>query len=252
MDCWSWADYVASLEGKGYNIRERRNSKGILRGYTLRKGNIIIKASELKGRTFMASRLKDTWRKLHTQKMSDVPTQRTARTSTATGSNAAGTTAPPPKPTAQSVPQQSNLSILSTSQSSAPQVVDSVAQPPVPSPKQNYVTLIDYTQYRDGTTSYTLEHNGQEHRLYIPEKVMDLFNDEFDYREVANWQELTNLAIVLFIGMAGGPATVPPGGGSSTDNNRGRDKDEDDLHWARRCAQTTIKITSPLKRGMHR
>ncbi|WP_298074910.1 relaxase [uncultured Bacteroides sp.] len=258
MDCWSWADYVASLEGKGYNIRERRDSKGILCGYTLRKGNIIIKASELKGRTFMASRLEDTWRKIHTQKMSDVPTQRTARTSTATGSNAAGTTAPPPKPTAQSVPQQSNLSILSTSQSSAqssaPQVVDSATQPPVPSPKQNYVTLIDYTQYRDGTTSYTLEHNGQEHRLYIPEKVMDLFNEEFDYRETANWQELTNLAIVLFIGMAGGPATVPPGGGgSSADNNWGRDKDEDDLRRARRCASAAIqKLGKQPKYGLRR
>ena len=243
MDCWSWADYVASLEGKGYNIRERRDSKGILRGYTLRKGNIIIKASELKNRAFMASRLEDTWRKLNTQKMSDVPTQRTVRTSRTTGAHAAGTTTPPPQPTAQSIPQQSNLVTSSTSQSSAPQVVDSVAQPPVPSPKQNSATLIDYTQYRTGTTAYTLEHDGHEIRCYIPEKVMDMFNDEFDYRETANWEELTNLAVALFIGMAGGPATTPSGGGggSSTDNNWGRDKDEDDFHWARRCANAAAK-----------
>ena len=71
---------------------------------------------------------------------------------------------------------------------------------------------------------------------------MDLFNDEFDYRETANWQELTNLVAALFIGMAGGPATVSSdgGGGSSTDNNRGRYKDEDDLRRARRCANTAI------------
>ena len=243
MDCWSWADYVASLEGKGYNIRERWDSKGILHGYTLRKGNIIIKASELKGRAFTASRLEDTWRKLNTQKMSDVPTQRTVRTSRTTGAHAAGTTTPPPQPTAQSIPQQSNLVTSSTSQSSAPQVVDSVAQPPVPSPKQNYATLIDYTQYRTGTTAYTLEHDGHEIRCYIPEKVMDLFNDEFDYRETANWEELTNLAVALFIGMAGGPATVSSGGGggSSTDNNWGRDKDEDDFY----CAHAAVPKPHP-------
>lgn len=27
---------------------------------------------------------------------------------------------------------------------------------------------------------------------------MELFDDEFDYREVANWQELTNIAVAFF------------------------------------------------------
>ena len=57
-----------------------------------------------------------------------------------------------------------------------------------------------------------LEYNGNEYRYYIPKKVMDLFNDEFDYCKTANQQELTNLAVVLFIGIAGGPATTPPSG----------------------------------------
>lgn len=60
---------------------------------------------------------------------------------------------------------------------------------------------------------------------------MELFEDEFDYHETTNWQELTNFAVALFIGIAGGPATTPSGsiGNSSTDNNRDRDKDENDL-----------------------
>ena len=72
---------------------------------------------------------------------------------------------------------------------------------------------------------------------------MELFDDEFDYRETANWEYMTNLAVVLFIGMAGGPASAPSGGGggSSADSNRGRDKDEDDLRWARRCAKTAAQ-----------
>ena len=104
-----------------------------------------------------------------------------------------------------------------------------------------------------GTENRGKLHDGKEHRFYIPEKVMEFFDNEFDYRETANWQELTNLAVALFIGMAGGPATAPSGGGgSSANSNWGRDKDEDDLCWARRCAQRAIMITPRLKRGLHR
>lgn len=116
-------------------------------------------------------------------------------------------------------------------------------------------TQIDYTQYRAGTTSYTLEHDGREQRYYIPEKVLEMFNDEFDYRETANWKELTNFAVALFIGIAGGPATAPSSGcgGSSADNNWGRDKDEDDLRWARRCAKAaTQKLGKQPKYGLRR
>ncbi len=221
MQEWSWENYVMLLGKKGYDVRERRDSKGTLHGYTLRKGNVIIKASELRGRAFMVSRLETTWQKLRAQKNANTMTQKTQRTSTATNTNSSRTT----------------------------------TQQTQPTPKQNYATLIDYTSYRPNTIPYTLEHDGQERRYYIPEKVMDLFNDEFDYRETANCEELTNLAVALFIGMAGGPATASSGGGggSSNDHNWGRDKDEDDLRWARRCAKFAAqKIGKQVKYGYRR
>ncbi len=258
---WKWEWYVTRLRGKGYDVRERRDSKGVLRGYTLRKGNVIIKASELRGRAFMVSRLEDTWRKLNAQKRTDTTTQRTTRTTTGTSSIQADEstrTLRMPTQQPQSTLQQSNRTTSSTSQSSAqssvPRVVANPTQNSVPTPKPNYATFIDYTRYRPDTIPYTLELDGKERRYYIPEKIMDLFNDEFDYREIANWQELTNLAVALFIGMGGGPATAPlgGGGGSPINNNWGRDKDEDDLHWARCCARMVMNIKPPLKRGLHR
>ncbi len=69
MQHWSWDNYVMLLGLKGYDVCERRDSKGVLHGYTLRKGNVTIKASELRGRAFMVSQLEDTWRKLHTRKL---------------------------------------------------------------------------------------------------------------------------------------------------------------------------------------
>ena len=140
-------------------------------------------------------------------------------------------------------------------QSPTPRVAASTTPQPAPTPKLNYETLIDYTQYRAGAISYTLEHDGKEHRFYIPEKVLEFFDSEFDYRETANCKELTNLAVALFIGMAGGPASAPSGGGggASTNNNWGRDKDEDDLLWARRCAKAaTQTLGKQPKYGLRR
>ncbi len=255
MQHWSWDNYVMLLGLKGYDVRERRDSKGVLHGYTLRKGNVVIKASELRGRAFMVSRLENTWRKLHAQKLAETAAKNTLRTSTATNTDDSRTTTHQPQPT----PQQSNRPISSVShssaQSSAPQVVADAVQLPAPSPKQNYATLIDYTRYRPDTIPYTLERDGKERRYYIPEKVMGLFDDEFNYRETANCQELNNFAVALFVGMAGGPATSSSsgGGGSSTDNNWGRDKDEDALRWARRCAKAaTQKLGKQPKSRLRR
>ena len=239
MQHWSWDNYAMLLGLKGYDVRERRDNNSVLHGYTLRKGNVIIKASELRGRAFMVSRLEDTWHKLHAQKNANTAVQRTTRTSTATNTDAART----------SKPEQQ------MQQSPTPRVVASTTPQPAPTPKLNYATLIDYTQYRAGTTSYTLEHDGKEQRFYIPEKVLELFDNEFDYSETANCEELTNLAVALFIGMTGGPASASSGGGgnSSADNNWGRDKDEDDLRWARRCAKAaTQKLGKQSKAGLRR
>ena len=240
MPHWSWDNYVMLLGKKGYDVRERRDNNGILHGYTLRKGNVVIKASELRGRAFTVSRLEDAWRKLHAQKKSDTAAHRTTQTSTAANRDAARTSKPE---------QQMQMPTI-------PQVVASTTPQPAPTPKLNDATLTDYTRYRAGTTSYMLERDGKEQRYYIPEKVLEFFDNEFDYRATANWQELTNLAVALFIGMAGGPATTTSGGGgggSSADNNWGRDKDEDDLRWARCCAKAaTQKLGKQPKSGLKR
>ena len=235
MYSWKWEWYVARLRDKGYDVRERRDSNGVLHGYTLRKGNVIIKASELRGRAFTVSRLEDTWRRLHAQKIQ--------RTSTQANTDVTRTSRTQDEQTRQ------------TQMPPTPRVVATPMQQPAPTPKLNYATLIDYTQNRAGATSYMLEHDGKEQRYYIPEKVLEFFDNEFDYRETANWEELTNLAVALFIGMAGGPASVPSGGGggSSTDSNWGRDKDEDDLRWARRCATAAAqKLGKQPKYGLRR
>lgn len=104
----------------------------------------------------------------------------------------------------------------------------------------------NYTQYntcRSGTVLYTLNHENQNHHFYIPEKVLDYFNDEFDYRIIANSQKLTNMAVAIFVGLLETPnIATEGGGGSSLCELPWRDKDEDDLQWARRCACAASRL----------
>lgn len=96
---------------------------------------------------------------------------------------------------------------------------------------------LGYTQYEHGTVPYTVTTNGHEQRFYIPEKVLTMFDDEFDYRFISNAQELTDMAVSIFVGLlAAQEVNVGSGGGGSQSDLPWRDKDDDDLKWARKCA----------------
>ena len=104
----------------------------------------------------------------------------------------------------------------------------------------------DYTKYhtyRSGTVSYTLQQENQEHRFYIPSQVLDYFNDEFDYRDTANCPELTDMAVALFVGLLEAPPVATGGGGGGSQSDLlWRDKDEDDLQRAYRCARAASRL----------
>lgn len=101
--------------------------------------------------------------------------------------------------------------------------------------------VIDYSAWREGTSRYELTHEGKDYRFYIPDHVMQLFDDEFDYRETVNHKELTDYAVALFVGLMSVPA-VPSGGGGGASNDLpcGR-KEEDEMERARRCARAAIR-----------
>lgn len=94
-----------------------------------------------------------------------------------------------------------------------------------------------YKTYHPDAVPYTLKHEDKVNKFYIPEKVLDCFNEEFDYRHTANSQELTDMAVAIFVGLLETPNVATGGGGGGSQSDLPwRDKDEDDLQWARRCA----------------
>ena len=222
MPSWSWSDYVARVGEKGYTLEERRDSKDVLKGYTVGVGDVIYKASELgKGRSLMASKIEATWRKLHSRFVAE-SVQEENKTENKTGNK------------------------VSTQIATSPATeMQTTCNRPV----------ADYSSWHNGTSRYELKQDGKDYRFYIPNQVMQLFDDEFYYRETANHKELTDYAVALFVGMAGGVPAAPSGGGGGTSSDLpwGRKEDEDEMERARRCARAAIvkygrKPKSSLKR----
>ena len=58
--------YFNLLRMKGYEVKPRYDKQRKLVGYTVGKNVSVFKASEI-GRKFMASKIEDTWKKLHPQ-----------------------------------------------------------------------------------------------------------------------------------------------------------------------------------------
>lgn len=204
MPSWSWSDYVAIIREKGYTLEERRDKQGVLRGYTVGKDDVIYKASELgKGRNLMASKIETTWSRLHNQVVTEL--------------------------------KQDDNKVNGQAVTSHETNAETVSDKPV-------IDYSTYSSWKDGTSRYDLVHEGKDYRFYIPDKVMQLFDDEFDYRETANHKELTDYAVALFVGMMDVP-TVPSGGGGGTSGDLpwGRKEDEDEMERARRCVRTAIK-----------
>ena len=206
LDKWSWDGYQERLAAKGYDLYLRKDKKDVICGYVLHKGNTKFKASELgKGRNLTASRIRQTWEKLHLEQTKQ--------------------SRPTPKPTAKP-----------TSKPPAPNAAKQKPQPVIQQSNQVYE---NYTDYKPNRLSTEFEHDGKTYKRYLPDKVLDFFNDEFDHRELANWQNLQNLAIAYFTLIAS-PYEVTSGGGgdgSQSDLKWGRDPKEDEIEFARRCAQ---------------
>ena len=116
---------------------------------------------------------------------------------------------------------------------------------------------IDYTVMKPECRPIDINVDGKENRLYLPQNVLDYFNDEFDDTEIVNWEPLTDLACAYFAALLAPDVPASAGGGSSaSDSGWGRKKNEDDMEFARRCAeQAMMEIGVQVKkksRGIHR
>ena len=222
LDEWSWKGYAEKLAAKGYELYLRKDKKGVIRGYVLHKGSSRFKGSELgKGRNLTASRIERTWEKLHPEQTKQE--------------------SPTPKQPVITAPK--------------PSVHNEAEQKPQTDAGRNNPIYEYNTEWQPDRLRTEFEYAGKNYDRYIPEKVLDCLNDEFDFRELANWQALQNLAIAFFTLLASpyGEVSGGGGGGSQSDLKWGRDPEEDEIEFARRCArEASHRLGRQMKSGLKR
>ena len=214
MARYDWDTYKHGLESRGYKVKEQRDKQGVLHGYTILRGNSRFKSSILgKGRDLTASKLEATWKKLH--------------------------------PVAQSVVKPS--STVGTSQTSERKPFTehtserhSVAQtrPEAPSVFRKIMSVDD-----------------EKYSITMPLEAYKAMKDAIEVPdESVPFENVLNVAMLLFMNYVDAATTVSEscGGGGSTPSNWGKDKDEDEREWARRCSQHANWLCKPMSRSVRK
>lgn len=68
------------------------------------------------------------------------------------------------------------------------------------------------------------------------------------------FENVLNVAMLLFLNYVDAATSISEscGGGGSTPSNWGKDKDEDEREWPRRCAQHAIWLCKPMARSVRK
>lgn len=217
--------YFKLLRMKGYEVTPKYDKQKKLVGYTIGKNASVFKVSAI-GRKFMASRLEDTWRKLHPQSV-----QSRLRPAIPVNTFVA-------KPVRPVVPK------TTTTQ---PRVQPTpFVLPPKPTPTN---------------AVYDIKVGDETFKVEIPDAIKDLFINEAQVSEdndIATIKDVSRVAILLFVGYIDAATLMSEscggGGGSAPSSGWGKDNDEDERQYARRCLKMAHSMCKPkpLRRGYHR
>ena len=214
MSSYDWDSYKRGLESRGYKVHEQRDKQGVLHGYTVLRGNSRFKSSTLgKSRNLTTPKLEATWKKFHPVAPSVVKTGSTVGTSQTTER----------RPTSQ--------------RSSDRQ---------------------DVAQTKAEATSIFRKILSVDNKHYSIAMPMEAFSAMKDAIEVPDddvpFENVMNVAMLLFMNYVDAATTVSEscGGGGSTPSNWGKDDDEDEREWARRCAQHANWLCKPMSRSVRK
>ena len=214
--------YFRMLRMKGYEVAPRYDKSKKLVGYTIGKNASVFKASEI-GRRFMASQLEATWKKFHPE-----PTQVRVKP-------ASPTVTPSSRPSRHVTPKPT---------STQTKVQPRVQAKPVPS-----------------FTSFNIDTPIGSKAVEIPNSVKDIILNEAQVPEdndTATVENVAHTAMLLFAAYIDAAKSMSEscggGGGSAPESGWGKDKDEDERAYARRCLKMAHSMCKPKprQRSFHR
>lgn len=214
MPKFDWNIYFRMVTKKGYHIVERPDKNNKICGYSIRMGNSIYKSSEIgAGRKLMPSKIEATWAKLHNHEM---------QTST----------------TVTDMPKEENIHNASVVNATSNQDIRQ---------KQEISSAIHYS----------IPVDNRIFDIDIPNAVKSVFDEEFNFLNTSDEVSATDfmkVAALLFAEYLDGATSMAAssGGGGGPSSGWGKDKDEDERNWARRCARMAHWMCKPMKRSYKR
>ena len=214
MDRFDWNDYVERLKQKGYDVMLQKDSQDVVRGYSIKRGNSTYKSSSLgKGRNLMPSKIEATWKELHKE-----------------------------------VLQKENADIDNHEKNTSEELQTA-----------KNARCRNCNEFQSQSlVHHSINWNYCDYEIYILSNVNDILMQDVSLPEnnvFATINDLQRTAVLLFAGYldAATQMSESTGGGGCTPDGWGRDKDEDDLEWARRCAKKASHMCRPaIKRGNRR
>ena len=210
MSSYDWDSYKHGLESRGYKVHEQRDKQGVLHGYTILRGNSRFKSSILgKGRNLTVTKLEATWKKLQPVAPSVVKASSSVGTSQTTER----------KPITEHNSERQNIA---------------QSKPEVPSVFKKILSV-----------------DGKNYSIKMPMEAYKAMEDAIEIPdESMPFENVLNVAMLLFMNYVDAATTVSEscGGGGSTPSNWGKDKDEDERDWARRCAQHANWLCKPIRK----
>lgn len=221
--------YFKMLRMKGYEVTPRYDKDKKLVGYTIGKNASIFKASEI-GRRFMASQLEATWKKFH------------PKPALVMVKPAAPTVTPSSRPSRPVAP---------TPTSTQTKVKPRVQSKPVPS----FTTFNIDTPI--GCKAVKISNSVKD--IFLNEAQVPDGNDTATVEKVQlDEVNVAHTAMLLFVGYIDAATSMSEscggGGGSTPELGWGKNDDEDERTYARRCLQmahSMCKLKS-VKRSFHR
>ena len=210
MSRYDWDSYKRALESRGYKVKEQRDKQGVLHGYTIIRGNSRFKSSSLgKSRNLTAPKLEATWKKLH--------------------------------PVAPSVVKPS--SSVGTSQTTE--------RKPITERDSERQSVTQTEPKEPSIFRKILSVDGKSYSIKMPRDAYTAMKDAIEVPdESMPFENVLNVALLLFMNYVDAATSMSEscGGGGSTPSNWGKDKDEDERDWARRCAQHANWLCRPIRR----
>lgn len=211
MPYFDWNVYANRLRAKGYDMEliRDKSAQAKVHGYRFRFGRTTIKASELGiGRNLTASKIENTFRKMHPQVDSVYNQNRFF----VVGRNTSGTNT-----------HKDPASMLSD----------------------------DGSVFRK-----TLIVGDKPFKIQMPMSAYESIESciEVPNNAQASHDDVMNVAMLLFMNYLDAATSMSEsyGGGGSPGSGWGRNKDDDDRDWARRCAKQASWLCKPTRRNRRR